>query len=70
MTRQRPAALFPGTCCWVANISTAPGKPNFDQRPSVGFTWKGRADIGGLFPLRIRFHLLNARLYALQIASS
>jgi len=36
----------------------------------VGFTWKGRADIGGLFPLRIRFHLLNARLYALQIASS
>jgi len=29
-------------------------------------TWKGRDDIGGLFPLRIRFRMRDARLYSLQ----
>ncbi len=32
------------------------------------FSWKGREDIGGLFPLRIRFRMRDARLYSLQVS--
>ena len=31
------------------------------------FTWKGREDISGCFPLRIRFRMHDAQLYALQV---
>lgn len=31
------------------------------------FRWHGRKDIGGLFLLRIRFRMIDARLYSLQI---
>ena len=31
------------------------------------FSWRGREDIGGLFPLRIRFRMIDSRLYSLQI---
>ncbi len=31
------------------------------------FTWKGRSDIGGHLPVRVRFTMNNSKLYALQI---
>ena len=31
------------------------------------FTWNGRSDIGDQIPVRIRFTMNNAKLYALQI---
>ena len=31
------------------------------------FTWKGNADIGGCIPVRVRFYMDNAKLFALQI---
>ena len=32
------------------------------------FSWRGRTDIGSLFPLRVRFRMIDARLYSLQAA--
>ncbi len=34
------------------------------------FTWKGNSDIGGCIPVRIRFYMDNAKLYALQISKA
>jgi hypothetical protein len=34
------------------------------------FSWQGRRDIGGLFPLRIRFRMRDAQLFSLQVTDS
>ena len=50
-----------------------PGFSRADCDPFYGdglahpFTWRGNPDIGGLAPVRIRFYLEDAKLYALQI---
>ena len=50
-----------------------PGFGNADCERFTGdsvrhtLSWKGREEIGGLFPLRIRFRMRDARLYSLQV---